>query len=295
MILIDWGTSGFRAYRVTADGRVTERREAALGILAVPDGDFAAACMQQVGDWLRAGEHPLLMSGMIGSRQGWRETPYADCPAGVAELAAGLVSVDLRTGARGWIVPGLSCRDDGGIADVMRGEETQILGVLDRLGAGAQTVCLPGTHSKWVRVEAGRIRGFRTYMTGEVYAVLRGHSILGRMMQGDATDGAHFEAGVQRAREAGGLLHHLFGVRASGLFGELAAADAAAYLSGILIGHELRAAAPARGQVHLLGAPALSALYQRALGCLGVQAQLLDSDAAVRGLIRLAADIPERT
>jgi 2-dehydro-3-deoxygalactonokinase len=289
MIAVDWGTSTFRAYRLDTDGSVVERRSAPLGIMQVEEGRFAEALEGQVGDWLAAGEAPVVMSGMIGSRQGWLEAPYASCPAGAAQIAAGLREVrwDER---RAWIAPGLSSRDAAGVPDVMRGEETQILGVLDQLPASAW-ICLPGTHSKWVEVRDGTVVRFSTHMTGEVFALLRSHSILGRMMREGPTDLQWFAAGVRRAQDAGGLLHHLFGVRARGLFGEVPDEVAASYLSGIVIGHELVAARSAATAVFLLGAQPLVDLYQHALRQFGRDATVLDPDAVVRGLFRLGTQL----
>ncbi len=289
MIAIDWGTSSFRAYRLAADGSVVERRSAPLGIMQVEGGRFAEALEAQVGDWLSAGETPVVMSGMIGSRQGWVEAPYASCPAGATEIGAGLREV--RWGERrAWIAPGLSSRDAAGVPDVMRGEETQILGVLDELPASAW-ICLPGTHSKWVEVRDGTVVRFSTHMTGEAFAVLKAHSILGRMMHDGPTDLQWFAAGVRRAQDAGGLLHHLFGVRARGLFGEVPDDVSASYLSGILIGHELVAARSAATAVFLLGAKPLVDLYQHALRQFGRDATILDPDAVVRGLFRLGTQL----
>ena len=224
---------------------------------------------------------------MIGSRQGWAEAPYAECPAGFSEIAAAMKEV--RWGAHhGWIAPGLTCRDESGVRDVMRGEEVQILGVIEELGAGEHRICLPGTHSKWARVRDGRIERFGTYMTGEVFAVLKAHSILGRMMSGEQPDEAAFLEGVARAGMPGGLLHHLFGVRARGLFGEIADKSSASYLSGILIGHELRSAAREASRFYLLCAPQLAALYKTAAHATGAEAVALDPNAAVKGLYRLS-------
>ncbi|MDG2286994.1 MAG: 2-dehydro-3-deoxygalactonokinase, partial [Alphaproteobacteria bacterium] len=234
VIGVDWGTSSLRAYRLAEDGTVLERREAALGIMAIEGGGFEAAFEKTIGDWLdAAGEATVVLSGMIGSRQGWHEAPYLACPADVTELAAALLPVDLARGRQIWIAPGLSHRDDGGTPDVMRGEEVQILGAQDAIGAAPALVCLPGTHSKWARVEGGCVLGFSTHMTGEIFEVVRGHTILGRMIDADAWDEAAFVAGLDRAGEPGGLLGHLFGVRAKGLFGELNEATAGAFLSGL--------------------------------------------------------------
>lgn len=165
------------------------------------------------------------------------------------------------------------------------------MGALPDIGSDG-LVCLPGTHSKWARVRSGRVEGFATHMTGEAFAALRGHTILGRMMRDGPTDPAAFLRGVGRSGQPGGLLHHLFGVRTLGLFGELAEPEAAGYLSGLLIGHEVRAALPAAApgappggpEVHLIGAPALCALYQRAIEACGGRARVADPDAAARGL-----------
>ena len=180
----------------------------------VPDGRFGDTLREEIGPWLAAGEEHVLLSGMIGSRQGWKEAPYLPCPAGPSRLAAALVDIGFDW-ARVKLVPGLSGSDESGVAEVMRGEETQVMGVQPLLRNGG-IACLPGTHSKWVRVEGGRIVGFTTHMTGEAFAALRGHTILGRMMRDGPTDGAPFEAGLARSAEPGGLLHHLFGVRALG-------------------------------------------------------------------------------
>jgi 2-dehydro-3-deoxygalactonokinase len=290
MIAVDWGTSSLRVYRLDGCGSVLEMRSSSRGILSVEKGNFAAALEAQAKDWIAAGDRPVMISGMIGSRQGWLEVPYVTCPAGFEEIVAGMRKVTWD-GGTAWIAPGLTCRDEAGIPDVMRGEEVQILGVLDRLGPGAHTVCLPGTHSKWVEVTDGRIMRFTTHMTGEAFAVFKAHSILGRMMKDGASDLAAFEDGVRRSADAGGLLHHLFGVRTRGLFGELTEAIAASYLSGMLIGHEIRSAHGRRGRVHVLCSAQLAEIYGRAFSVLGIEANALDPDSVTKGLFRLAAHL----
>ncbi len=288
MIAVDWGTSSFRAYRLDAAGAVRDRRERPRGIAQVPAGRFPQVLGEEIGDWLVSGGETVVLCGMVGSRQGWVEVPYCECPAGVAEIAARLQPVGLD-GAAAFIIPGVTGFDTAGVRDVMRGEETQILGALEALPAEA-TVCLPGTHSKWVRVRDGRIAGFSTYFTGEAFAVLRAHSLLGRMIEDGAPDEAALLAGVARSGEPEGLLHHLFGVRAKALFGELSATGGGEYLSGLLIGHELRnALAVVRdGPVFLLGAPGLVARYATALRALGVEPRALDAESAAHGMLRLA-------
>jgi 2-dehydro-3-deoxygalactonokinase len=278
VIAVDWGTSSLRCYRLDAGGEIKESRSSAHGILNVAAGQFPQVLEEQIAGW---NEAPIVMSGMVGSRQGWVEAPYVQCPAGFDEIAAALKKVQWG-GRSAWIVPGLSCRDAAGVADVMRGEETQIL------GAGAEgRICLPGTHSKWVEVKGARIETFATHMTGEVYALLKQHSILGRMMEEGNSDAEAFAEGVNRSGEHGGLLHHLFGVRTRGLMGELGPAPSASYLSGILIGHELRTQEVK--SFSILGAPELAALYRQAASALGMKTAILDSTAAVRALARLGA------
>ncbi|HMK23239.1 MAG TPA: 2-dehydro-3-deoxygalactonokinase [Terriglobales bacterium] len=292
MIAIDWGTSGFRAYRLTAEGAIADKRSTQLGILAVKDGKFAEALESQVGDWLETDEAPVVMSGMIGSRQGWKEAPYAKCPAGVKEIAAGMIEVRWRSSRAAWIVPGLSCRDAQGVPDVMRGEETQILGALERIVESPAWICLPGTHSKWVRLESGKIMHFATHMTGEVFAVMKAHSILGRTMAEAQPDPVAFQSGVLRARSPGGLLHHLFGVRARVVSNDLSEDDSAAYLSGLLVGHELAAIPRLTDVAYLLGTPELEHLYSEALKCYGIDTVSLDPDSAAAGLSKLARALP---
>jgi len=247
---------------------------------------------QHAGDWISAGETRIVMSGMIGSRQGWMEVPYAACPAGLDQIAAGMRKVSWKN-ADAWIAPGVSCRDQTGVPDVIRGEETQILGCLDLLGSGRHTICLPGTHSKWVHLEQGRIVRFATHMTGEAFAVFKGHSILGRMMKEAPTDSNAFVEGVRRSGDAGGLLHHLFGVRARGLFGELPDSASASYLSGLLIGHEIRAARNGAKTIHLLCTPVLADVYGQAFGALGIDSSTLDPTAVAQGLFKLASRLEQ--
>jgi 2-dehydro-3-deoxygalactonokinase len=282
VIAVDWGTSQLRAYRLDPAGAVIESRERPDGILAVPAGGFPAALDAIVQGW-EADAGRVLMSGMVGSRQGWLEAPYAECPADLAAIARGVRRVQWRAGSTVLICPGLSCRDGDGVPDVMRGEEVQVMGALalhaDRCVASILTA---GTHSKHVRIAERTITSFSTHMTGEAFAVLKSHSILGRTMdaaRADAPDDAAFETGVARGGQGGGLLHHLFGVRTRVLLGDMPGAAAADYLSGILIGHTFLAAAP-EPPVLIIGAPALAERYRRAAAILGLAAEILPSEPA---------------
>lgn len=287
---LDWGTSQLRAYRIAADGSILERRDGGPGILAVDPGGFPAVLSAFAGDWLV--ETPIaIASGMVGSRQGWLEVPYVSCPAGLDDLAAGLATTDAGNGATVHLVPGVVHESANGVPDVMRGEETQVIGAL---GAHEHTAdaLLPGTHSKWVSVCAGRIVRFTTYMTGEVFGLLAEHSILGRMMDGDADDPQAFEGGVDAGLdEAGGLLGRLFSARTLALFDRLESGAVHAYLSGLTIGAELREAltsGDAPDSVTIIGGDVLAERYARALARAGVKCRVGAADAAAHGLVRIA-------
>ncbi len=286
MIGVDWGTTSLRAFRIGAAHDIIEQREAPLGLMAVPDRQFSKVLREVAGNWLE-GETQILLSGMVGSRQGWREAAYIPCPAGIEEIAASLQPVEF-SGARAFIVPGLQGRDSAGIAEVMRGEETQILGIGE--AADAALICLPGSHSKWAIIEKGRIESFTTYMTGEAFAALGAHTLLSRSIEKSVISSNAFEQGLERATQPGGLLHHLFGIRTLGLTGALAAPAGWSYLSGLLIGHEIAealAAYPGRQPVRLLGDPALCALYTSALAWFGREALTETRPVAALGLARI--------
>lgn len=298
LIGLDWGTTSMRAYLIGRSGDVLERRASPAGIMQVPDGDFGSMLATVAGDWLEAApSRPVLAAGMIGSRQGWREVPYVPCPAGLGQLAGGLATVTMATGRTVHLVPGV-LRPGGahGFPDVMRGEETQILGALAR-SAGSEPRCfvLPGTHSKWAWTADAGIGRFSTYMTGEIYACLCQHTILGRLMTGRDVDPHAFDRGVERARASaaaapGQLLHDLFSARTLGLMAELPASGLASYLSGLLIGAEVVAAAAGSGsgEVVILGSDALGPLYATAIAAIGGAAVVGDPDAAVYGLHAIA-------
>ncbi len=282
MIAVDWGTSNLRAYRLDRHGEVRDQVASANGITKVAPGGFPAALLDAAGPWLRDGERHVLLCGMVGSRQGWVEAPYLPCPASPADIAAALIEVPFAE-AQVKLIPGLSARDSAGTPEVMRGEETKLIGLMAPLN-GDGLVCMPGSHTKWARLAGGRIAGFATYFTGEAFAALRDATILGRMMTGAAIDPEGFRRGVARSGDAGHLLHHLFGVRTLGLFGELTEAASAGFLSGLLIGHEVRAAMPPAGTVRLAGDAALIGLYAAAITQCGGTAQMPALDAAAAGL-----------
>lgn len=286
LIAVDWGTSSLRAARIAPDGTVREERASPRGILTVEAGRFPQVLDETCGDWLADGQPLCLVSGMAGSRQGWQEAPYLSCPAGFKELARALHWI---TPGRIALVPGLSW-DHGGVPDVMRGEEVQVFGAMDLLGLQHGTFALPGTHSKWVRVADGRVQSFSTFMSGEFYMLLRQHSILARTLPAEdgALDEEAFLRGVRHAQQARSLLHGAFSARTLALFDRLAPAALPSYLSGLVIGEELRARALHGTHVILIGSPQLTQRYTLALRALGCAARSLGSEATWRGAWALA-------
>lgn len=292
LIAIDWGTSAARAYRMGPHGDVRDERSAPLGIAHIASRRFEDALETLLGDW-RTDPAPRLACGMIGSRQGWIEAPYVECPASLDALGAGIATI---ADARLSIVPGLITRDRHGIPDVMRGEESQLVGAV-AADESVVLAVLPGTHSKWARIERGRVIDFTTYMTGELYAVLLAHSILGRMSERKTVEaaGSAFTRGVERGLRNADTSHAIFGARTLSLAGELEANDVDDWLSGVLIGAEIRAAlAWARevgidgARVRIIGDDRLASRYRTALAHAGVATEQADRHAAARGLWRIA-------
>jgi 2-dehydro-3-deoxygalactonokinase len=295
LIAIDWGTTSVRAYRVDATGEVIASRSADLGIQRVTGGAFGDALDALLGDW-RTDPAPRIACGMIGSRQGWVEAPYVDCPADLAAFGNRLARTP---GGELAIVPGARCRDAAGVPDVMRGEETQLVGVIAPDESRVLAV-LPGTHSKWALVEHGVLVAFATFMTGELFAILLDHSILGRLAENRVpnstpADDAAFTSGLERGLGSGGLAHTIFGARTLALVGELQPTRIRDWLSGALIGHEIAGArkwAADRGadmsRVRVVGTEAMVERYIAALAHAGVVAACGDANAAARGLWLIA-------
>jgi 2-dehydro-3-deoxygalactonokinase len=276
LIAVDWGTSNRRAYLMDADGTVLDQMEDALGVTSVGSGEFPAA-VRQIEE--RLGAHPMLLAGMIGSNRGWIEAPYVPCPASLSDVAERLLRPD---GAVKGIVPGL-CTVEQGRGDVMRGEEVQIFGLTAQGPGGRLTICHPGTHTKWATTSDNRIDRFRTIMTGEMFALLRRHSILAPLLQGAAEPGRAFFAGVEAGYSGVGLTAELFSLRAGVLLSLRAESEVASYASGLLIGADLREGlgwSQAKGEVVVLGRPSLTRLYAAALRRVGQGAREVDGAGA---------------
>jgi 2-dehydro-3-deoxygalactonokinase len=292
----DWGTSRLRLYLCDARGSVLARGEGEGA--SVPDcaGRFAAA----VAAWDKAhAVLPAILGGMVGSTIGWKEVPYLRCPA----RPEGIAGAALRFEAGGRavaILPGLSCTGKTGAPDVMRGEETQILGALrlhPNLARGHHLFCLPGTHAKWVAIDNGAVVEFQTALSGELFELLRHHSVLARDGGEVDPESPALARGLDlaRANAQADLLHLLFSTRARVVTGEMAKADAASYLSGLVLGKDVATALKLfdrDGPVQLICTPALAALYGRALRAYDVPVAVIDGDAAaLAGLVHAHAEI----
>jgi 2-dehydro-3-deoxygalactonokinase len=297
LIGIDWGSSSFRAYLMTREGAILDEVESADGVSTVAPGAFPDTFRCLVGAWLRAHPGlPVIASGMVGSRNGWREASYLPCPADPRDIAAKLITADAGD-RRVHIAPGVSYEDESGQPDVMRGEEIEILGIAH---AGPRLIVLPGSHSKWASVDEGRILRFKTFVTGELFAAIKDHTLAGAFARGAKSKppGAAFALGVQRGASAAcgesgsGLIGALFGARSLPLMGKLAEDEAGDYLSGLLIGYEIAEARRlfANEAPHVAGVDALVKRYLAAFGALGEKAFTAPPRAAARGLHILARE-----
>ncbi len=289
LIGIDWGTSNLRVYRIGADGAAFDQYVSGDGLMSIAGGAFAAHLAGVLERWPNSAAAPLIACGMVGSRQGWVEAPYVACPAALSALAGRLAHAELADGRAVHLVPGLSVERDDRAMDVMRGEETAIIGASQ---AGDGIYCLPGTHAKWARVTDATVTSFATAMTGEVFELMSTHSILGRMLATDAAfEETAFADGVSRAAAAGGLLQQLFTVRTQRLFDRISEQAGGSYLSGILIGSDVQHALGVQndGVVTIVGVGHLAHAYARAVSALGASPRTLPAqDAIVTGLVRIA-------
>jgi len=293
VIIVDWGTSSFRAWLVDAvSGAVLDEVPDGQGMRALSRQDFAAYCGERLAPWRRGDAPAVYLCGMVGAPQGWQAAPQPPLPVTVASLAAEVVAVPDMPGA--FIIPGARRQDE--VIDVMRGEEVQIFGAMAETGRRDALLCLPGTHSKWARVEGAALTAFTTSMTGEVFEVMLDQSILGlTASRGAAFDAAAFDAGLDQAAREGGLLHHMFTARSRGLYGGLAPEAVESYLSGLLIGAETRAMLDLypetrQGQVLLVCASRLRLPYERAFLRAGLSARWIPGrDATLRGARSIAA------
>ena len=293
---VDWGTSSFRLWLVDRAGKVLAERRSEEGMTAAAKIGFAAVLQSHLASVSAAPDMPVIICGMAGARQGWVEAGYVDTPAPLDAILAGAVTApgqsrDIR------ILPGIAQRDVNA-PDVMRGEETQLLGALVENATGEALVCMPGTHSKWVEIRSGTVTRFATFMTGELFGAISHQTILSHAIAGAEApeDRAAFQQAVAEAFKTPALAANLlFRVRSRQLLFGGTAAAARETISGTLIGLELAAGlgkdAPRQG-ITLLASGRLAALYRLAFDTLSVAVQSIDADDAVlAGLSRAAAAI----
>ena len=294
LIAVDWGLSNFRGFLIDRNGKTVDIRRSGLGVLDVENKNFAAAFESLMHDWLAdTPPIPVILSGMIGSEQGWSIAPHVPCPVTINHLVQHLHKIEIQSNRNGYIIPGLITRGQTGVNDVMRSEESQIFGTILRSEAKQEILCLPGTHSKWVKVKNQSIKDFKTTMTGETLAVLTRHSILGRLMKERNTlDENTFILGLNRAEEPGGLLHHLFGVRSQAIYGKIGSKKLWSYLSGILISHEIRGIRQIFNElenVKIVGSEQIVKSYMVACDHFGIRANSINGEtAAIFGMWHIA-------
>lgn len=299
----DWGTSHLRLSLCDRDGSVLESRKGP-GVGAVKP-DIAGAFFSNIKSWEHFGPLPAVLCGMVGSTIGWREVRYLPCPIRPASIASGMMRFEANGRAIA-IAPGLSCRNRLQGPDVMRGEETQILGALHlepQLREGRRMLCMPGTHTKWVTLKDGVIEHFLTAVSGEMYDILYNHSVLVNSREAaDAVGGPAFRRALEKTKlyPDGELIHLLFEVRSGQLAGEIKQRDAADYLSGLIIGQDVsgakrffRSALEEAQGVVIVSTPKLGELYAEALRTRGIAIQRIDGDAASLAGLKALHDVLE--
>jgi 2-dehydro-3-deoxygalactonokinase len=278
-IAVDWGTSNLRVWGLDAEGQVVAEKSSDQGMARLDRSGFEPALLALTNDWLPQSRHtPVVCCGMVGARQGWIEVPYSEVPCKPVRFDTVGRPETRDPRLRVFIISGV--KQTQPTPDVMRGEETQIGGIISEDPQFAGVLCLPGTHTKWVRITAGDILRFRTFMTGELFSLLSAHSVLRHSLDGTGSDGIEFAASVEAmAEEAAQLAARLFSIRAQALVAELSPATAKARLSGLLIGAELAAAKDDWcGQVvTIVGNGPQAELYAQGLRVLGQEPRIIDA------------------
>lgn len=288
-IAVDWGSSGFRAFLISDNGNILAEKTTAEGVLKIQNGGFETVLRSNCGEWLKKyPEMPFITGGMIGSRNGWQEVPYIPCPVSADDIRAQFTRVQDTDDLTILIGPGVSGENAYGAPDVMRGEEIQIFGALALKSVEDTLLCLPGTHSKWCRVENGTITSLSTYLTGELYALLSEQSSLAGLVNDQIRCEESFLSGIEASRQPSGLLNNLFSIRASAMISEASHTSPASFLSGLVIGTELCAICDqtdVSAPVILVGNAILNQRYEAALNAFGIQAICVNSnDAFLAGI-----------
>lgn len=294
MIGLDWGTTSFRAFLIDQDGHVLDQKTNENGILAVPNNDFEGVLISAIKAWLD--QHPALpivASGMITSRNGWLETPYLSLPANINDFANALTPLTLSNDMVIHFITGASYKNENDVPDIMRGEETQIIGEIE--ASDNEIFLLPGTHSKWAITQDEKIISFTSFMTGEVYAALKEHTILGALMKecSSLNDDAFLKGVLMQQKQDISILHQIFTTRTLALFDKLENEDIADYLSGLLIGEEIKSAlnqydANKETIIKIIGRGDLAVRYARALDAFGLNYKIINDEVTAMGHYKIA-------
>ena len=293
LVGVDWGSTRFRAYLLDETGELVDSVSNDQGIFSREQASYEEILFRNCEKWLRwMPEIPVFLAGMIGSRDGWVETGYLSCPVSLRSLGANIIQVEDISSHPVYIVPGISTLAAPGLPDVIRGEETQIFGVMDRLKVNNLMACVPGTHSKWIQVNDSRITRFSTFVTGEMFAAMRRCGSISSLLDKSVTDSNRFMEGVGVSQRDGGLLNHLFSIRALAVTRRKGSKSDESYLSGLLVGAEIRSALeiyPEVSDIVVIGADALIHDYSLAFSGLGISVSSYTSESAfIQGLWRLA-------
>ncbi|AWB65048.1 hypothetical protein C2869_00705 [Saccharobesus litoralis] len=279
-LIIDWGTTNFRAFALDNQGQVQDKKELGLGLLQVEDADFANALQGVLANWLNNYQSlPIFMAGMVGSAQGWVNVDYAATPVNNRGLINNAYRFELPWGALATIIPGVSHQAKNGVYDVMRGEEVQLFGLAKLTQSASLTAVMPGTHSKHAVLDNGKMTEFASFMTGELFSVISQHTILGRGLPKQIDNQDAFLRGVTESKTEK-LTSALFAARTHRLFNNIQESDVYDYLSGLLIGYELNNLANnlTNNPVYLVGGKGLCARYQTACDALSISAIYMNGD-----------------
>ena len=301
LIALDWGSTRFRGWLLDPNGIEIDKIDEEFGILNINHSQYIDVFEKQLGSWIKEhGSIPIIAAGMIGSRQGWMETPYLNCPTGPEQLAQNLTYLKINSKLINdpismAIVPGIQYFENG-IPDVMRGEETQIAGLLwsqHQVG-----LCIfPGTHSKWIFTNKGIIESFTTFMTGEIFSLMEKHSIVNRLMVGKSFNREDFLSGCNQSLSSSyGFLKQIFSARTMGLFDKVKPKGIYSYLSGIVIGNEIKDgldnyyknSSYKEKTIILNGENSLCNLYKIAFEIAGVKVKLEKKNLVAKGLFQIA-------
>ncbi len=293
-LIVDWGTTNFRAFAINHDSNVHAKIELPMGLKQVKDGAFAKELEHVLESWILGyQELPIYMAGMVGSTNGWIDVPYVNTPTSVSKLAEQTYMFTLPWGAKSYIVPGISHETVNGEFDVMRGEEVQIFGLINKLNNGSFSAILPGTHSKHVLVQDEQLVLFDSYMTGELFSAIREHTIIGRDLPTQNQSPSAFVKGVQSG-QSGGATSQIFKARTAKIFTQIEDNEVEDFLSGILIGSELKELDSA--STYLIGNEKLCGRYQLACDTTDKVSEYFSGDECfIDGMLLIKQEIENDT